>query len=271
MKSGFENIDADIPALETRRIYAFAAPEAMGKLTFVRQLALNASLNNGVLYVQFKSNKQELLESLLSVKGAIPHYEFDRKPLEQKTAIKVEETLKSLEDHHLFMERLNEYDEMDFYKLIRSYVNEHNVKLIIIDDLDTMFGSCKQELDQTKRCIYTLHLKAMIHEYDCCCIMLTEVPKYSPSSVRKFCLPGLDELGKKRSLIKVFDEMWMFLRLEYFGVQVDDIGRITERKMDIIRYSYSGKVLDFLYFKFNENYTSLESLVFPFYWDDEQE
>jgi len=267
MKSGFKNIDANLQGLQTKRMYALAASEAMGRETFVRQLALNASLHYGVLYIQFNCAKDDFIESLLGVKGSIPYHKLAQKPWDEQIRNQVEETRASLKDHELFIEQLDQYDESGFYTLIKTYVNDKGVKLIIIDDEEKLLRASVDELDQTDQFINLLFLKAMLFYLDCCGIVLKEIPDPPSEQINECYIPQFDDFRGDTNLIKAADEVWMFLRLEYYGVQKDDVDTVTKRRIDLVKFTNDGELIDILYFKFNRNYTSIRAIKDVYHWD----
>ncbi|OKL39525.1 DnaB-like helicase C-terminal domain-containing protein [Pontibacter flavimaris] len=232
--SGFKTLDEFTGGFQKGNLYIIAGKSSMCKSALVLNITRNVTVsqNKGVLFFTLEQSSEKLCNRLLAIESEI---ELDKicsdKPLEAYEWAKIELEVNRLTEKPLYID-----DEKITINKLANYaqrmVEEHGVKLIIVDDIHRLAiadelkkatATREQEVSHNVR-----ELKALALELNLPIIAISQLNKGSdnknPYASKKPILADLKDSG---SIEDEADMIMLLYRPEKYGFTEDDWGMPT--------------------------------------------
>lgn len=261
INTGFSNIEEELYGLRLGDLYVVGGAPAMGLNTFIGQLALQVSNHSGVLYLPQVESPDKLSKRLLCIAGDIRMHRFEHEKWDQKLAQKVNEGIDSLMKRTFFIEKMCSLREEEFLKIIEDYVIQNEVKLVIIDDEETMFQNLKGSFTSIEKYYFVLKLKLLFHRLNCCGIIVKKINSAERTQINPYQLPKIKDIQQEYDLANLSEHVWLLHRLDYYGIKKDRANNTTKNRIDLYCIDADFGVMNNLYYRFNKLHTSFEVMV----------
>lgn len=257
--TGFKDLDNMIAGLQRSDLFILAARPAMGKTSFVLNLAHNISVKSQqpVLFFSLEMGKEQLVDRLLSVESGVDAWNIRTGNLSDKDFEKLGEAMGALGEAPLYIDDSPGLTVSELRTKARREMHQRQLGLIIVDYLQLMSGGSRysnegnrvQEISEISR-----GLKLIARELNVPVIALSQLSRSVES--RTPAHPQLSDLRESGSIEQDADIVAFMYRDEYYNPENTQKPGILEIMIKKHRNGPTGNVE--LYFEKNkQRYRSL--------------
>jgi len=217
--TGFRDLDLVIMGLNKSDLILLAARPGMGKTSFALNIAKNVSSNSGIKTAIFslEMGKEQIASRLISVEGKIPGQKLRRGKLEPDEWIRLSQAASAFSDSNLYIDDTAGITVPEMKAKVRRL---GEVKLVIIDYLQLMSGTKRNDNRVQEISEITRQLKIMAKELDIPVICLSQLSRASEQ--RSDHRPILSDLRDSGSIEQDADIVLLLYRPGYYAAPFDD-------------------------------------------------
>ena len=231
ISTGFEELDELIPGLEPGDLIIVAGRPASGKTAFSLSLATNAAVIQGVPTAVFslEMSKQQLMERMLCSEARVSYFLTRKGMLPKRDVPKLSFAAGPIAEAPLYIDDTPGLNVFAFRSKLRRLKKSKKIKLCVIDYLQLMGSSGKQENRQQEVSHISRSLKCIAKELDMPIIALSQLSR-APESRKADHRPQLSDLRESGSLEQDSDIVLFVYREEMY----DKSNEEAKNKAEII-------------------------------------
>lgn len=246
LKSGFPDIDKKTAGFQPGHLIVIGARPAMGKTTFVQNLAYNiASMNKdaGVLFFSMEMPAMEIMQRMISDVSGVKNWNIRTGNISEDEFSLIGDAMGEMDGKPVYIDDTSGMTLLELRnKAIRAKHDHPNLSVIIIDYLQLMSGSGRysgnrvQEVTEISR-----GLKVLARELGVTVIALSQLSRRT--SDRDDPRPLLTDLRESGSIEQDADVVMMLHRVDYYHTEEDyEKTNITEVIFAKNRHGEQGTV-----------------------------
>ena len=262
--SGFHALDKITSGWQTPDLIIIAARPAMGKTAFVLSMAKNIAVDRGIPTAIFSlemSNVQlvnRLIMNLCELEGD----KIKTGKMSKEDKLRLNTKINIMKGKPLYMDDTPSLSIYELRSKARKLVNEHGVKLIIIDYLQLMnaqgssFGSREQEVS-----IISRGLKGLAKELDIPIIALSQLNRGVEARTGiEGKTPQLSDLRESGAIEQDADMVCFIHRPEYYRIFNDEkSGKDLRGLAQIIVAKHRNGATDSIWLRFRGKYAKFQN------------
>ena len=265
--TGLTDLDRIIGGLTLGELIVLGGRPAMGKSAFLISIMGNilCDKNKPVAYFSMENSTQSIMVRLMSSISELSHHKLVSKPLEDYEINQLADRTKILSEANIYVED-DCYSIDDVIAKTHYLVNEHGVKLIIIDYLQLVQikGKMNREQEIARVC---RELKALARKYHIAvfvCSQLSRAVETRGGDKR----PQLSDLRESGAIEQDADKVLFLHRPEYYGITEDENGIDTRGLAEIIVAKNREGFIDSTKIRFLAQFSTFKDLdTFETVWD----
>lgn len=227
ISTGFYDLDYKTAGLQPSDLILIAARPSMGKTAFVLNVAEYVSIKQGISTAIFslEMSKDQLVKRILAMNSRVDSQSIRSGELGEEDWMKLVESAKAVGSSGLIIDDTPGISISDLRSKCRKYKLEHNLGLVIIDYLQLMTGSKKNESRQQEISEISRSLKELAREISVPVIALSQLSRAVEQRPDK--RPMLSDLRESGAIEQDADVVMFIYRDEYYNHDTEDAG-ITE-------------------------------------------
>lgn len=223
IKTGWKDLDNKTAGLQRSDLFILAARPAMGKTTFVLNLAQNVAVQEkqAVLFFSLEMSKDQLVDRMLSAQSGVDAWNIRTGNLSDDDFEKLGSSMGELSEAPIYIDDTPGITVMEMRTKARREAQKHPLGLIIIDYLQLMSGSRAggefnrvQEVSEISR-----GLKLIAREMNVPVIALSQLSRSVES--RSPQIPQLSDLRESGSIEQDADLVAFLYREDYYNPDTD--------------------------------------------------
>ena len=223
IKTGWKDLDNKTAGLQRSDLFILAARPAMGKTTFVLNLAQNVAVQEkqAVLFFSLEMSKDQLVDRMLSAQSGVDAWNIRTGNLSDDDFERLGASMGELSEAPIYIDDTPGITVMEMRTKARREAQKHPLGLIIIDYLQLMSGSRAggefnrvQEVSEISR-----GLKLIAREMNVPVIALSQLSRSVES--RSPQIPQLSDLRESGSIEQDADLVAFLYREDYYNPETD--------------------------------------------------
>ncbi len=223
IKTGWKDLDNKTAGLQRSDLFILAARPAMGKTTFVLNLAQNVAVQEkqAVLFFSLEMSKDQLVDRMLSAQSGVDAWNIRTGNLSDDDFERLGASMGELSEAPIYIGDTPGITVMEMRTKARREAQKHPLGLIIIDYLQLMSGSRAggefnrvQEVSEISR-----GLKLIAREMNVPVIALSQLSRSVES--RSPQIPQLSDLRESGSIEQDADLVAFLYREDYYNPETD--------------------------------------------------
>ena len=223
IKTGWKDLDNKTAGLQRSDLFILAARPAMGKTTFVLNLAQNVAVQEkqAVLFFSLEMSKDHLVDRMLSAQSGVDAWNIRTGNLSDDDFERLGASMGELSEAPIYIDDTPGITVMEMRTKARREAQKHPLGLIIIDYLQLMSGSRAggefnrvQEVSEISR-----GLKLIAREMNVPVIALSQLSRSVES--RSPQIPQLSDLRESGSIEQDADLVAFLYREDYYNPETD--------------------------------------------------
>ena len=262
--SGFHALDKITSGWQTPDLIIIAARPAMGKTAFVLSMAKNIAVDRGIPTAIFSlemSNVQLVNRMIMNV-CELEGDKIKTGKMSKEDKLRLNTKINIMKGKPLYMDDTPSLSIYELRSKARKLVNEHGVKLIIIDYLQLMnaqgssFGSREQEVS-----IISRGLKGLAKELDIPIIALSQLNRGVEARTGiEGKTPQLSDLRESGAIEQDADMVCFIHRPEYYRIFNDEkSGKDLRGLAQIIVAKHRNGATDSIWLRFRGKYAKFQN------------
>lgn len=240
--TGYRDIDAKTAGLQKSDLIILAARPAMGKSTFVSNLAFNIATQSkkAVLFFSLEMSKEQLVDRMLAEASSVDAFNIRTGNLSEDDFGKLSDAMGELAEAPIYIDDTPGVSVLEMRTKARREAHNHPLGLIVVDYLQLMQGSGRsdgnrvQEVSEISR-----GLKLLARELDVPVIALSQLSRTVES--RNPQIPQLADLRESGSIEQDADIVMFLYREDYYNPDTEN-QHITDLIIAKHRNGPTGKV-----------------------------
>lgn len=215
--TGFDDLDFKLTGLHPSELIMVAARPAMGKTTFVLNIAQHAAVRKNVPTAIFslEMSKEQLVTRMISMEAMVDSQAIRTGELQETEWEKIMESAGTIGRSPLIIDDTPGITVAELRSKCRRYKQTYGLGLIIIDYLQLMSGGKKSESRQQEISEISRSLKALAREMDAPVIALSQLSRMVEQ--RKPPKPVLSDLRESGSIEQDADVVMFIYRDDYYN------------------------------------------------------
>lgn len=223
IRTGWKDLDNKTAGLQRSDLFILAARPAMGKTTFVLNLAQNVAVQEkqAVLFFSLEMSKDQLVDRMLSAQSGVDAWNIRTGNLSDDDFERLGASMGELSEAPIYIDDTPGITVMEMRTKARREAQKHPLGLIIIDYLQLMSGSRPggdfnrvQEVSEISR-----GLKLIAREMNVPVIALSQLSRSVES--RNPQIPQLSDLRESGSIEQDADLVAFLYREDYYNPETD--------------------------------------------------
>ena len=243
IRTGYRDLDNMTAGLQRSDLIILAARPAMGKTTFVTNLAYNIATieKKPVLFFSLEMSKEQLLDRMLADAAGVDSWNIRTGNLSDEDFDKISTAMGEMNEAPFFIDDKPGLTVLELRTKARRVAHEQDLGLIVIDYLQLMQGSGRhdgnrvQEVSEISR-----GLKLVARELNVPVIALSQLSRSVES--RQPPIPQLSDLRESGSIEQDADIVSFIYRPGYYEPDNPDVANITDLIIAKHRNGPTGKV-----------------------------
>lgn len=241
--TGYRDIDAKTAGLQKSDLIILAARPAMGKSTFVSNLAYNIATQSkkSVLFFSLEMSKEQLVDRMLAEASGVDAFNIRTGNLSEDDFSKLSDAMGEMAEAPIYIDDTPGMSVLEMRTKARREAHNHPLGLIIVDYLQLMQGSGRsndgnrvQEVSEISR-----GLKLIARELDVPVIALSQLSRSVES--RHPQIPQLADLRESGSIEQDADIVMFLYREDYYNPDTEN-QHITDLIIAKHRNGPTGKI-----------------------------
>ncbi|MBI3983733.1 replicative DNA helicase [Candidatus Microgenomates bacterium] len=220
--TGFKDLDYLMAGLQNSDLIILAARPAMGKSSFVLNIAKHVALKEGIPVGIFslEMSQDQLVDRLLAAESGVDSWKLRTGNLEDTDFTKLNEAMGSLFEAQIFIDDTPSLNSMEMRTKARRMQTEHGLGLLIVDYLQLMSSGSNsrdgrvQEVSDISR-----NLKALARELNIPLIAVSQLSRSVESRMPQ--IPQLSDLRESGSIEQDADVVMFIYREEYYNPETN--------------------------------------------------
>ncbi len=225
IETGFIDFDMKTSGLQNSDFILIAARPSMGKTAFVINIAQYAALHNNVTTAIFslEMSKEQLVNRMICTEALIDAQKLRTGDIASEDWYKIAEAVSALSDAPIYIDDKSTITIPELRAKCRRLKKEKNLGLIVIDYLQLMNGSSKNENRQQEISSISRSLKGLARELDLPVIALSQLSRAVEQ--RKPPKPMLSDLRESGAIEQDADLVCFLYRDEYYNPETEKRGQ----------------------------------------------
>ena len=262
--SGFHALDKITSGWQTPDLIIIAARPAMGKTAFVLSMAKNIAVDRGIPTAIFslEMSNVQLVNRLIMNVCELEGDKIKTGKMSKEDKLRLNTKINIMKGKPLYMDDTPSLSIYELRSKARKLVNEHGVKLIIIDYLQLMnaqgssFGSREQEVS-----IISRGLKGLAKELDIPIIALSQLNRGVEARTGiEGKTPQLSDLRESGAIEQEADMVCFIHRPEYYRIFNDEkSGKDLRGLAQIIVAKHRNGATDSIWLRFRGKYAKFQN------------
>ena len=262
--SGFHALDKITSGWQTPDLIIIAARPAMGKTAFVLSMAKNIAVDRGIPTAIFslEMSNVQLVNRLIMNVCELEGDKIKTGKMSKEDKLRLNTKINIMKGKPLYMDDTPSLSIYELRSKARKLVNEHGVKLIIIDYLQLMnaqgssFGSREQEVS-----IISRGLKGLAKELDIPIIALSQLNRGVEARTGiEGKTPQLSDLRESGAIEQDADMVCFIPRPEYYRIFNDEkSGKDLRGLAQIIVAKHRNGATDSIWLRFRGKYAKFQN------------
>ena len=262
--SGFHALDKITSGWQTPDLIIIAARPAMGKTAFVLSMAKNIAVDRGIPTAIFslEMSNVQLVNRLIMNVCELEGDKIKTGKMNKEDKLRLNTKINIMKGKPLYMDDTPSLSIYELRSKARKLVNEHGVKLIIIDYLQLMnaqgssFGSREQEVS-----IISRGLKGLAKELDIPIIALSQLNRGVEARTGiEGKTPQLSDLRESGAIEQDADMVCFIHRPEYYRIFNDEkSGKDLRGLAQIIVAKHRNGATDSIWLRFRGKYAKFQN------------
>jgi len=262
--SGFHALDKITSGWQTPDLIIIAARPAMGKTAFVLSMAKNIAVDRGIPTAIFslEMSNVQLVNRLIMNVCELEGDKIKTGKMSKEDKLRLNTKINIMKGKPLYMDDTPSLSIYELRSKARKLVNEHGVKLIIIDYLQLMnaqgssFGSREQEVS-----IISRGLKGLAKELDIPIIALSQLNRGVEARTGiEGKTPQLSDLRESGAIEQDADMVCFIHRPEYYRIFNDEkTGKDLRGLAQIIVAKHRNGATDSIWLRFRGKYAKFQN------------
>lgn len=257
--SGFVDLDEMTRGFQPSDLVIVAARPAMGKTSFVMNIALNAALEAGksVGVFSLEMSKEQLFMRLLTSEARVDAHRFRGGFLGEQDYERLNVAFGRLHEAKVFVDDTPSIGVLEMRAKSRRLMVEHGLDMLIIDYLQLMQGRGKFDNRQQELASISRSLKILAKELNIPILALSQLSR--ATETRSDHRPQLSDLRESGALEQDADMVMFIFREEVYAAE-DDKRAEVEGKAEIIIGKQRNGPIGTIDLAFLKQYTRFENL-----------
>jgi replicative DNA helicase len=215
--SGFKDLDDYLNGFQRSDLIILAARPAMGKTAFALNVAQQAALKGkaSIAIFSLEMSKEQLGSRLLSMESRVESSKLRTGELNEMDWENLNQAMDKLVEAKIFIDDTPGISMMEIKNKCRRMKAEKGLDMVMIDYLQLMTASGKQESRQQEISTLSRQLKLLARELDCPVLVLSQLSR-SPEQ-RNDHHPMLADLRESGSIEQDADIVLFLYRDDYYN------------------------------------------------------
>lgn len=216
LATGFGDLDHLTSGLQNAELIVLAAPPAMGKRSLALNMAASAAVKNkkAVAIYSMEVSAAQLGFSLFSSIGRVDAQRLKTGVLEDEDWSNVNTAVRTLADTKIFIDDSSELSASELVLSARSLKRDHDLGLVVVDNLQMMRGIANKELRALEVSTILRSLKALAKELNIPIIVLSQLDNGGSDRIGK--RPVISDLREFGSIEQYADLIMFIYCQEYY-------------------------------------------------------
>lgn len=241
--TGYKDFDAKTAGLQKSDLLILAARPAMGKSTFVSNLAYNVASQQkkSVLFFSLEMSKDQLVDRMLADVSGVDAFNIRTGNLSETDFGKLSDAMGEMAEAPIFIDDTPGMSVLEMRTKARREAHNQPLGLIIIDYLQLMQGSGRQNSDNRVQEVSEISrgLKLIARELDVPVIALSQLSRSVES--RHPQIPQLADLRESGSIEQDADLVMFLYREDYYNPETEN-QHVTDLIIAKHRNGPTGKI-----------------------------
>lgn len=241
--TGYKDFDAKTAGLQKSDLLILAARPAMGKSTFVSNLAYNVASQQkkAVLFFSLEMSKDQLVDRMLADVSGVDAFNIRTGNLSETDFGKLSDAMGEMAEAPIFIDDTPGMSVLEMRTKARREAHNQPLGLIIIDYLQLMQGSGRNNSDNRVQEVSEISrgLKLIARELDVPVIALSQLSRSVES--RHPQIPQLADLRESGSIEQDADLVMFLYREDYYNPETEN-QHITDLIIAKHRNGPTGKI-----------------------------
>ncbi len=241
--TGYKDFDAKTAGLQKSDLLILAARPAMGKSTFVSNLAYNVASQQkkAVLFFSLEMSKDQLVDRMLADVSGVDAFNIRTGNLSESDFGKLSDAMGEMAEAPIFIDDTPGMSVLEMRTKARREAHNQPLGLIVIDYLQLMQGSGRNNSDNRVQEVSEISrgLKLIARELDVPVIALSQLSRSVES--RHPQIPQLADLRESGSIEQDADLVMFLYREDYYNPETDN-QHITDLIIAKHRNGPTGKI-----------------------------
>lgn len=222
--TGFYDLDYKTAGLQPSDLILIAARPSMGKTAFVLNIAEHTVLKGNVTTAIFslEMSKDQLVKRIMSMHSRVNSQSIRTGDLSDEDWIKLVESARAIGNSNLIIDDTSSISIGELRSKCRKYKLEYNLGLVIIDYLQLMSGSKKNESRQQEISEISRSLKGIARELNVPVIALSQLSRAVEQRPDK--RPMLSDLRESGAIEQDADIVMFIYRDDYYNHDSEEAG-----------------------------------------------
>ncbi len=222
--TGFYDLDYKTAGLQPSDLILIAARPSMGKTAFVLNIAEHVVLKGNVTTAIFslEMSKDQLVKRIMSMHSKVNSQSIRTGELSDEDWIKLVESAREIGNSNLIIDDTSSISIGELRSKCRKFKLEHNLGLVIIDYLQLMTGSKKNESRQQEISEISRSLKGIARELNVPVIALSQLSRAVEQRPDK--RPMLSDLRESGAIEQDADIVMFIYRDDYYNHDSEEAG-----------------------------------------------
>ncbi len=179
LPTGFQRLDTYLSGLQPSDMIVLAARPSVGKTAFALNIAANAAVKHGkgCLLFSLEMSKEQLAMRLFCMEGRIDSGKLRSGFLAHQEFAKLQRAADALNGTPIFIDDTPGLTPLDLRAKARRHAAKHPLDLIVIDYLQLMSASGRQESRQTEIAAISRTIKAVARELSIPVLALSQLSR----------------------------------------------------------------------------------------------
>ncbi len=243
IRTGYRDLDNMTAGLQRSDLVILAARPAMGKTTFVTNLAYNVATiaKQPVLFFSLEMSKEQLVDRMLADASGVDAWNIRTGNLSDDDFSKLSEAMGDMAEAPIFIDDQPGLSVLEMRTKARRVNHENTLGLIIVDYLQLMQGSGRTEGNRVQEVSeISRGLKLIARELNVPVIALSQLSRSVES--RSPQIPQLSDLRESGSIEQDADIVSFIYRPGYYEPDNPEFENITDLIIAKHRNGPTGKV-----------------------------
>ncbi len=177
--SGYTGIDALLGGFHKSDLIILASRPSLGKTSLALNIARNAAINQGACVAIFslEMSKESVVDRFLSSESGVDSHYIRLRRFTEKDEAKIMEASGVLSETAIYIDDSPEIQAIDIRSKVKRLQFEHNIDLVIIDYIQLISGSGRNENRVQELSKITRSLKIMARELDVPVLALSQLSR----------------------------------------------------------------------------------------------